>query len=109
MEKGHTNNPNGRPKGTPNKVTSEIKTWLAELLEESHDQIKSDLKAVDPEARLRLLFSLLPYIIPKQQTISEKTQVELASKEWKENSERIQREEAQRALDVLMGLDTPSE
>lgn len=31
MEKGHTNNPNGRPKGTPNKSTQEAKD-IAERL-----------------------------------------------------------------------------
>lgn len=77
MEKGHTNNPNGRPKGSPNKITSELKEWLKELLEGNRDQIKADLQAIEPEERVRLLFSLLPYIIPKQQAVSAKMETEI--------------------------------
>lgn len=106
MEKGHTNNPNGRPKGSPNKVTSELKERLKELIEGHFDQIEADLKTIDPEARIKLLFSILPYIIPKQQTISEKAQIEMANKEWNENEERIHREEIRSCLKKMFNDDS---
>lgn len=98
MEKGHTNNPNGRPKGTPNKVTSELKAWLVELIEGNHEQIKADLQAIEPEERIRLLFSILPYIIPKQQAVSGKLETS-----WDE-----QRQSAKEALDILLGRQNPT-
>lgn len=31
--KGYTNNPNGRPKGTPNKITQDMRMWLSSVLD----------------------------------------------------------------------------
>ena len=65
MEKGKTNNPNGRPKGTPNKVTTTIRNWIVELINDNREQIQKDLKALDPKDRLSFIEKLLPYILPK--------------------------------------------
>ena len=67
MEKGHTNNPNGRPKGKPNKVTGDVRRWLAELIDGNRAQIKKDLKALKPKDRLLVLEKLMQYVVPKQQ------------------------------------------
>ncbi len=67
MEKGHTNNPNGRPKGKPNKVTGDVRRWLAELIDGNRAQIKKDLKALSPKDRLLVLEKLMQYVVPKQQ------------------------------------------
>ena len=67
MEKGHTNNPNGRPKGKPNKVTGDVRRWLAELIDGNRSQIKKDLKALSPKDRLLVLEKLMQYVVPKQQ------------------------------------------
>jgi hypothetical protein len=32
LHKGQTGNPNGRPKGSPNKVTAEWRAWINGLL-----------------------------------------------------------------------------
>lgn len=66
MEKGHTNNPNGRPKGKPNKVTGDVRRWLAELIDGNRAQIKKDLKALSPKDRLLVLEKLMQYVVPKQ-------------------------------------------
>lgn len=67
MEKGHTNNPNGRPKGKPNKVTGDVRRWLVELIDGNRAQIKKDLKALSPKDRLLVLEKLMQYVVPKQQ------------------------------------------
>ena len=64
--KGKTNNPNGRPKGTPNKVTSSLRAFIRSVLDENREQIVRDLKAVSPKERLFFLEKLLQYIMPKQ-------------------------------------------
>ncbi len=33
LPKGTTNNPNGRPKGQPNKITAEVKDLLKDLVD----------------------------------------------------------------------------
>ena len=74
-KKGHTNNPNGRPKGKPNKVTGELKTWVHELIDGNRETIKTDLQAIEPAQRLAILEKLMSYCIPKQQAIDVKAQV----------------------------------
>ena len=46
MEKGKTNNPNGRPKGKPNKVTQEVRAWLSTVIDKNRKQMEKDLKAL---------------------------------------------------------------
>lgn len=65
MEKGQTNNPNGRPKGTPNKLTTTVRKWLIDVLNENREQFESDLKTLKPAERIEVLLKLLPYLLPK--------------------------------------------
>ncbi len=69
QKKGQTGNPNGRPKGIPNKITSDLRTWLSELWNENRKQFKDDLKALEPHQRVATFEKLLNYIIPKQQSV----------------------------------------
>lgn len=59
----------GRSKGTPNKTTATVKTWVATLLSKNRKQIEADLKGMTPADRVKVLFGLLPYVIPKQQAL----------------------------------------
>lgn len=69
--KGYTNNPNGRPKGTPNKVTSTIRNWIVELINENREQLQTDLSQLEPKDRLSFIEKLLPYILPKVEKADE--------------------------------------
>jgi hypothetical protein len=66
--KGKTNNPNGRPKGTPNKVTSTIRNWLVELISNNREQLEKDFLLLEPKDRLILVEKFLPYIMPKAES-----------------------------------------
>lgn len=77
LHKGHTNNPNGRPAGTPNKATSATKDWILAIIEENKDLIRDDLKNMDSTSRVRAVFSLLNFITPKQQSISIEEQAKI--------------------------------
>jgi len=70
MEKGKTNNPNGRPKGTPNKITQDMRQWLSTVIDKNRRQIERDLKPLEPKERLQMLEKLMQYVIPKQQAVS---------------------------------------
>ena len=48
LEKGRTNNPNGRPRGKPNKVTTDLRKWINEVLSNNQKQFESDLKRLEP-------------------------------------------------------------
>jgi hypothetical protein len=66
--KGKTNNPNGRPAGTPNKATTDIKLAYQQLIERNLDNLTGWLETIaekDPEKAIRILNDLSEYVIPK--------------------------------------------
>jgi hypothetical protein len=64
--KGHTNNPNGRPVGSPNKTTTEIKSLITDFVGRNINTLQTDFEALDPKDRLAFFEKLLGYAIPKQ-------------------------------------------
>jgi len=65
----------GRAKGTPNKVTRPLKEWINNLLDDNREQIERDMKALLPKDRLIMFEKLLQYVVPKQKTEVEVTNV----------------------------------
>lgn len=68
--KGKTNNPNGRPKGVPNKTTKEIRDAFQMLIESSLPDIQKWLRRVaeeNPEKALMIVERYSDYILPKLQ------------------------------------------
>lgn len=67
FKKGQSGNASGRPKDSPNKVTSETKEKFQELVNAYDlDQMKKDLMSLEPAERLKIISGLLNYFIPKQ-------------------------------------------
>ncbi len=56
----------GRKAGTPNKVTGTTKEFLASVIDENREQIKKDLKMLEPKDRLMVLEKFMQYVIPKK-------------------------------------------
>ena len=52
-----------RPKGSPNKITSEIKERLATILNEAMDSV--DIDSMTQNERLKLIQIGLTYVVPK--------------------------------------------
>ena len=78
MGKGKTNNPAGRPKGTPNRITGDLRDRLAGFINSQWPTVERDLKKVSPAERLRFFERLLPYVVPRLQTLEYKTEGEHA-------------------------------
>lgn len=60
----------GRQKGTPNKTTATIREWLINVIRKNQRQIEKDLKELEPGARLQVIAKLLPFVVPKMESIN---------------------------------------
>lgn len=66
----------GRAKGTPNKATMDLKTWVVSILDGGREQFERDLRALEPQERVKVFTGLLNYVLPKQQAMSVEAQME---------------------------------
>ena len=75
LKKGQTNNRAGRPAGTKNKINSETKNWIKEIVDGSREQFIVDLRTVDAKDRLLILERLMKYIVPSLSAVSVENQI----------------------------------
>ena len=61
----------GRQKGTPNKLTKELRSVLKDVLYEELDRLPERLDELDTKNRLELLVKLMPFVFPKVQSVSQ--------------------------------------
>jgi hypothetical protein len=80
--KNKTNNPFGRPKGVPNKTTSEMRAVFSDLLNANLETIQSDLDKLEPKDRLTILLKMSEYVIPRLQSTQMESVVEIKSKSF---------------------------
>jgi len=68
MPKGKTNNPNGRPKGTQNKVTTETREAFKTFVEDNQEHFQGWIERVaetNPAKAIELVSNLAEYVLPK--------------------------------------------
>lgn len=56
----------GRAKGTPNKATTDLKTWVASILDGGRDRFVENLDKLEPVEYIKVFTGLLNYVLPKQ-------------------------------------------
>jgi len=54
----------GRQKGTPNKITSEIREKYSILVNSNIERLKEDLNKLDPKDRIKMIMELSKFVIP---------------------------------------------
>ena len=67
--KGNTNNPAGRPKGKPNKVTKELRERISDFLSGNWEQVEKDFQSLEPEKKIMIYEKLLQFTLPRLQSV----------------------------------------
>ena len=60
----------GRERGTPNKLTKELRSILKNILAKELETIPDNLEKLEPKDRLEMTIKLIPYVLPRIETIS---------------------------------------
>jgi hypothetical protein len=71
---GRSGNPNGRPPGTANKVTTATKELLADFIEEVTPDIIEKFHTLEDHEQIRVFLKLLEYVVPKQKQVEQTIQ-----------------------------------
>jgi len=77
-------NRDGRPAGATNKLTKELRTLLKDLMFTEISKIPEILENLEPKDRLELLIKLMPYVLPKIETVDAKANEPLGSADFNE-------------------------
>lgn len=64
--KGHTGNPNGRPKGTKNKKTQQWEILGESIMNEHTERFNASLESLDDDKFMDMYIKVLEYFKPKQ-------------------------------------------
>ena len=73
---GVSGNPTGRPPGTPNKVTGELRDKLNAIVESELTLVPQLLEKLEPKERLELVLKMLAFVLPKLRAIEHSGQFE---------------------------------
>ena len=68
----------GRPKGSKDKKTKEIKEMMVKLCHDMYPQLVQDLKDMDPRDRVAAMINLMKHFVPKSSTETELRVLEAA-------------------------------
>ena len=90
--KGKTNNPNGRPKGTANKLTREARELIGQALKKGLESFEEDLSTLDPKDRLNILAKFAAFVVPRPKPEDDSEPMEVVVPEiiWRQPSEKVE-------------------
>ena len=64
--KGITNNPNGRPKGKPNRTTTELREMITTLFESKYEDFTNALDELEAKEKVDAYIKIMSFVIPKK-------------------------------------------
>ena len=74
-QKGQSGNPEGRPLGTPNKTTEELRNTVQAFIENNIETMQVNFDLLEPKDKLSFIEKLLNYSLPRIQS----TQLDIKS------------------------------
>ncbi|MDR3706383.1 MAG: hypothetical protein P4L28_10805 [Paludibacteraceae bacterium] len=74
LKKGQTGNPFGRPKGRPNRTTTELKEIINSFISNNLEDLQSDFDKLEPAKRFEVLDKMLKHVLPNKAEITEKNE-----------------------------------
>ena len=82
--KGITNNPNGRPVGSKNIITTKLKEGMTNFLEGNFEQFKKDLNSIEDKGfRAKLYIEAFKLVVPKPRDEEDKEKEDAFLEEFK--------------------------
>jgi hypothetical protein len=72
-KKGESGNPQGRPKGAPNKATKDLRKAISDFLEGRFDEVVKTWEGLSGREKVAFYRDLLQYAVPKLQSTELKT------------------------------------
>ena len=63
----------GRQKGTPNRMTKKLRVLLKDIIYQELEEVQERFSLLEPKQRIELIIKLMPYVLPKVNSISHKT------------------------------------
>jgi len=84
LPKGRTNNPTGRKKGVPNKLSRDAKQLISDFFEEKMIELNQIWTKLTPREKANLLVNLAPYVAAKLASVA--VSAELNFKEMPESA-----------------------
>ncbi len=65
LPKNRTNNPEGRPKGSKNKTSEEIRSMVQSFVEANISKLQSEFDQLAPDKKLIFIDRMLSHVLPK--------------------------------------------
>jgi hypothetical protein len=62
---GQSGNPDGRPKGSKNRTTEELRQHIQTVLDGQYDKLQADLDSMNPFQRVMMSEKLTKYFLPQ--------------------------------------------
>lgn len=87
--KGKTNNPNGRPKGVPNKVTTDLRSGIDSFLKNKWGEVNEIWDRLDDKDKIMFIDKMMKYAIPTLQSTTLDAKVESSNRLQQLNAEQL--------------------
>ena len=65
-------NKNGRPKGSVNKISSEVKATISDIIARNTIELNERMQRLDDDAFIKHYINLLKFIVPMQKAVEVK-------------------------------------